>query len=43
MDAVFGIGFREIANGHFNWIAEVSTDGGRTWERVEVIEAERIR
>jgi len=41
--AIFRTGFYDISEDRFTWRAEISTDGQRTWEEVQVIEARRVR
>ncbi|UCG52917.1 MAG: hypothetical protein JSW58_04995 [Candidatus Latescibacterota bacterium] len=40
--SLFRVTFSNISENHFTWQAEVSTDGEKTWEEVQVIEAYRV-
>jgi hypothetical protein len=41
--AIFRVSYAEITPRRFTWRAELSRDGGETWEEVQVIEATRAQ
>ncbi len=40
---LFRLTYSNISENHFTWRAEISTDGGATWNEVQVIEAHRAK
>ncbi len=41
--SLFRITYSNISENHFTWRAEVSPDGEKKWDEVQVIEAHRIK
>ena len=43
LQSLFRLTYSTISEDHFTWRAELSTDGGETWDEVQVIEANRVK
>lgn len=43
LQSLFRLTFSNMSEDHFTWRAELSTDGGETWDEVQVIEATRAK
>lgn len=43
LQSLFRLTFSNMSEDHFTYRAELSTDGGETWDEVQVIEANRVK